>query len=225
MTTSPTAATSLILGTRNAHKAAEILGILGGPAPVEILTADDAGLEADPEEDAVERFDTFRENAIAKARHFAARADSPALADDSGLVVDALDGAPGVRTKRFAEDAGALEPGADVDAANNALLLERLRGVEGDERSARFVCVAALVAPSGAAWTFVGTCPGLIAEEPRGGGGFGYDPVFHVPALGRTTAELSREEKNRYSHRGRAFRAVAARLGAALGTMAGDRGD
>lgn len=206
----------LVLGTRNAHKAREIREILGPGADVDIVTADEAGLEPDPQEDAVEAFSTFRENAIAKARYFADRTGSPALADDSGLVVDALDGAPGVRTKRFAADVDAIEPGEDFNHANNRLLLERLEGVPEEERSARFVCVAALAMPDGRARTFVGTCSGRITDAPRGGGGFGYDPVFLVPALDRTTAEMDPAEKNRFSHRGRAFRAVASRLGAAI---------
>lgn len=148
---------------------------------------------------------SFLENALIKARAISDQTGLPALADDSGLVVDALDGAPGVRSARFAGD------DAD-DAANNALLLERLAGVEA--RTARFCCVLVLVRRPEDPFPLVaqGDWRGSILEAPRGEGGFGYDPLFLDPASGRSAAELSREEKAAVSHRGRAVAALETAL-------------
>jgi XTP/dITP diphosphohydrolase len=144
---------------------------------------------------------TFAENAAIKARHYSSHAAGPhaaglVFADDSGLVVDALDGAPGVRSARFAG------PGAN-DERNNRLLLERLRGVR--DRTARFVCVIALVHGTEVRGLFEGSVEGVILEEPSGAGGFGYDPLFYYPPFGCTFGEASEERKLAVSHRGQAF--------------------
>lgn len=200
---------SLVLATRSAHKAREIGQILA-PLELEVVTLADLGIEPAPEEDTIEVHDTFAANALAKARFFAARLGRVALADDSGLRVDALDGAPGVHTKRFS---GRTDlQGQALDDANNALLLEKLAGVDEDERGARYVCCAAMAWPDGRSLSAAGTVPGRIATEPRGKGGFGYDPLFHVPRLGARFADVSPEAKNAISHRSRAFRALAAAL-------------
>lgn len=201
----------IAVGTRSAHKLAEIRGILGVQADIEIVGLDELGIPATPEEDAVEAFDSFVENARAKAAFYAARTGLPTLADDSGLAVDALGGAPGVRSKRFSGRADLS--GAALDRANIELLLSRLADVPAERRGAHFVCVAALALPDGRSLATIGTVAGRIAPEPRGTGGFGYDPLFLLPDLGVTFAELPPEEKNRRSHRARAFRALAAHLG------------
>ncbi len=200
---------TLVLATRSGHKAREIGQILA-PLRIDVVTLADLGVAPVAEEDGIEAFDTFRANAVAKARYFAAKLQRVAIADDSGLRVDALDGEPGVHTKRFSgrED---LE-GEPLDRANNELLLEKLKGVPEAERGARYVCCAAVAWPDGRAVTAVGTVAGRIAEAPRGAGGFGYDPIFHVPELGARFAEVPPEVKNGMSHRARAFRALAALL-------------
>lgn len=200
----------LLVATRSAHKLAEIRQILGEVAGLEVAGLDDAGLAPDPAEDRLEPFDTFEENALSKARHFAALApDMAVVADDSGLEVDALGGAPGVRSKRFAP--GAHE-GLARDFANNARLLDELEGVPEAGRGARYVCVVALVAPGREPLVLRGESPGRILEAPRGSGGFGYDPLFYDPELGRTFAEIPPGAKHARSHRGRAFRALAEEL-------------
>jgi XTP/dITP diphosphohydrolase len=142
---------------------------------------------------------TFAENAAGKALHYSRFASDMVLADDSGLVVPALGGAPGVHSARYAG------PGA-TDADRYRKLLHEMEGREGDQRRARFVCVIA-IAHRGKALLVVSDCAeGILTTQPRGEGGFGYDPVFFFPELGRTYAELSRAEKNAYSHRGKAFR-------------------
>jgi XTP/dITP diphosphohydrolase len=142
---------------------------------------------------------TFEENAVKKALHYGPRAPGMLFADDSGLEVDALRGAPGVLSARFSG------PGA-TDEANNRLLLEKLRGVA--DRSARFVCVIALSEGARLRGVFRGAVEGVILDEPRGSGGFGYDPLFYCPALGRTFGEAGEEEKFAVSHRGQALRAL-----------------
>lgn len=202
----------LLLATRSAHKAMEVARILK-PVGYMVDTLADRGIEESPEEDGLEVFETFRENALAKARYFAARVDTAVLADDSGLRVDALDGAPGVRTKRFSgrDDLS----GQAVDDANNAFLLEELAGVPDAHRGARYVCAAVLGWPDGRALHAIGTVAGRIATEPAGKGGFGYDPLFHVPELGARFAEVPGHVKDAISHRARAFRALASALAAA----------
>lgn len=211
--TSPTPTTktkpALVLATRSSHKAREIGQILE-PLGLTVVTLAELGIEPEPEEDGIEVFDTFQDNAIAKARYFADKLDRVTIADDSGLRVDALDGEPGVHTKRFSgrDD---LE-GAALDQANNTLLLQRLQDVPDAERGAYYVCCAVVAWPDGRVLTATGTVRGAIAREPRGTGGFGYDPLFHVPSLDARFAEVPAEAKNRISHRSRAFRALAAAL-------------
>jgi XTP/dITP diphosphohydrolase len=200
----------LLVATRSAHKMKEIRRILSPVSDLEVLDPDAAGVAPSPEEDGLEPFDTFEENAASKARWFHARTGLPTVADDSGLEVDALTGAPGVRSKRFAPDRGF--EGEARDRENNAHLVERLAGVAPAERTARYVCVAVLIEADGKARTFRGEAPGLILDHPRGRGGFGYDPHFLDPELDRTFAEISREKKNARSHRGAAFRALARHL-------------
>lgn len=198
----------VLLATRSADKAREIRHVLASVPGLTLLTLTDLGLGPDPVEEALETFETFQENATAKARHFARLASLPVLADDSGLRVDALGGAPGVRTKRFSGRSDLS--GRDLDEANNQVLLERLQGVPPEARGARYVCAAVLAFPDGRVVAGLGSCRGEIATAPRGAGGFGYDPLFYVPALGRTFAEVPAAEKNRISHRSRAFRALGA---------------
>lgn len=199
----------LLLATRSPHKAREIGQILD-PLDLDVETLDHLGVEETPEEDAIEAFDTFIANAVAKARHFAGMLGRVTLADDSGLRVDALDGEPGVFTKRFSgrDDLS----GQALDEANNALLQKKLAGVPDEERGARYVCCAALAWPDGRTLTAMGTVRGRIAREPRGENGFGYDPLFHVPELDARFAEVPADAKNAISHRSRAFRALAAAL-------------
>ncbi len=182
----------LLLATNNRGKVREYRSILAG-LPLAIVTPVQVGLELEVEETG----ETYAENAVLKARAFCQASGLCTLADDSGLEVDALGGAPGVHSHRF--DGG---KGGDVDRYR--LLLEKLRGVPPKERTARFRCLTAIVTPQGEAFVCEGICPGVIIDEPRGTGGFGYDPVFLLPELGKTMAELSEEEKNRLSHRGRA---------------------
>jgi XTP/dITP diphosphohydrolase len=181
----------VVLATWNAHKVAEVREILAD-APFDVVCL--ADLPPIPE--SPETGDTFEENALQKAHFVAARTTGVIVADDSGLEVDALNGAPGVHSKRFTPEATA--------EANNLHLLDRMRGV--DERSARFRCVIAVVHGSEAR-TAAGSCEGTIAEAPSGDGGFGYDPLFLPTGWGRRSlAEASPAEKNAISHRGRAFR-------------------
>lgn len=148
---------------------------------------------------------TFAENSAGKALHYSRFAPGIVLADDSGLVVPALGGAPGVYSARYA--------GPDAkDEDRYRKLLRELQGKEGDERRARFVCVSSLAANGRALAVVSDSAEGTILQEPRGNDGFGYDPVFYFEQLGRTYAEISREEKNRYSHRGKAFRKILAFL-------------
>ena len=185
----------LIVATKNKGKLAEIKAILSG---VTVLGQDEAGVDAAVEETGT----TFAENALLKARAIAALTDGAVLADDSGLEVDALDGAPGIYSARYAgEDA--------TDADRMQKLLRELDGIPDEQRTARFVCVMALVLPDGSAHTFCGTCEGRIAHAPRGENGFGYDPVFALPDGGRTLAEIGETEKNQISHRFRALCQVA----------------
>lgn len=197
----------LLVATRSSHKMAEIREMLGPASSVRILDLNDVGLPPTPDEDEIEAFDTFEANALAKARHFFALSGVPTMADDSGLCVDALGGAPGVWSKRFSGRDDLT--GLDLDLANNSRLLEALDGVPPSQRTAHYVCVMAVVgAPSGEQ-TFRGKVDGKILEAPRGDGGFGYDPLFFVPELDATFAQVPAAEKNRISHRSRAL--VAAR--------------
>ena len=191
----------LAVASKNAHKLREIARICAG-WPVRWVTVEN---HPGPWPDVEEPFDTYVENALVKARTTADRIGLPAIADDSGIEVDALGGAPGPRSARFAGDGA-------TDAENLAKLLAELRDVAPERRTARYRCVAAVVWPDGAdVWT-EGTCEGLIIDDVRGHGGFGYDPAFVPEGEIRTMAELADDEKDRISHRGRAFRAMRDRL-------------
>ncbi len=189
----------LLLATRNAHKTREVRDILGDKWEVEDLT-----LRPDlPEVE--ETGETFEENARLKAVAASVRYDGWVLADDSGLEVDALRGAPGVRSARFAGD------GADM-TANRSLLVEKLRDVRGKERRGRFRCVLALAKAGEVVRVFHGTVEGVITPAERGAGGFGYDPLFVPEGSCRTFAEMSGPQKHALSHRGRALTALVAYL-------------
>ncbi|MCJ8502599.1 XTP/dITP diphosphatase [Desulfatitalea alkaliphila] len=181
----------IVLATRNAGKTREIRDLLQG-FDVEIKNLDDFGPLPPIEEDG----DTFDENAYKKASLTARNLGLPALADDSGLLVDALDGAPGVLSARYAGEAAS-------DRQRCAKLLEALKDVEN--RAAAFECVLSLAVPTGPALTYEGRCEGLICREPAGDNGFGYDPIFYYPPLNKTFAQLTMAEKSRVSHRGKAL--------------------
>lgn len=184
---------TLVVATRNRGKLKEIGALLAGVVESVVCAADLDGLP-----DTVEDGSTFEENALKKAREACSFSGLPSLADDSGLVVDALGGRPGVYSARFAgEGCG--------DAANNARLVRELAGVPQERRAAAFVCVLAFVEPGGIERTFSGRVEGRIVDCPSGDGGFGYDPHFLVDGFGCTMSELALEEKNRISHRGQAF--------------------
>lgn len=198
------AADRWVLATGNRGKLAELNAMLAGSG-IEVIAQGDLGVGSVAETGA-----TFVENALQKARHACAETGLPAIADDSGLIVAALDGAPGVLSARFAG------PGSN-DVDNVAKLLDELSALRGADRRARFHCViVALRHPTDPAPAIAeGRWEGLIAPEPRGSAGFGYDPVFFDPELGMTAAELSLEIKNRRSHRARALAALAASLAVA----------
>lgn len=204
----------ILLATRSAHKIQEIRRILSGVHGLELVDLDSEGIGYHPSEEEIEIFETFEENAQAKARYFSRKSALPVIADDSGLEVDALGGAPGVRSKRFAPDDDGEEGPDDRDRANNAHLLRLLgeRDSGPAARTARYVCVAALHTPDDRVHLFRGESPGRILDSPQGSGGFGYDPLFFDEDLGLTFAQVSPEEKNARSHRGRAFQAVANHL-------------
>ncbi len=191
----------LVVATRNKGKLREIAACLG-ELGIKVIPLDAISEDVDLTEDGA----TFEENALKKARKVARVSGKLTLADDSGLEVEALGGAPGVRSARFAgEDAG--------DEENNRELLRRLQGVPAERRRASFRCVMALVDPAtGREWVVEGSCHGIILENPRGEGGFGYDPLFFLPEREKTMAELPLAEKNRISHRGRALKAIKAVL-------------
>ena len=184
----------MILASNNAHKAEElraILSVLG----VETLTMRESGFSSDPEENGT----TFAENAYIKAKSLFDLAGCAVIADDSGLAVDALGGAPGVYSARYAgEDAD--------DAKNNEKLLRELENIADPRRTAAFVSAICCILPDGRVLRAEGRCPGIILRRAAGDGGFGYDPLFYVPEYGRTFAEMSSAEKNSVSHRARALR-------------------
>ncbi len=189
---------TIVLATRNAGKIRELSDSLS-EFGLEVL-----GLESFPQlEDVEETGQTFEENSLLKAKTVAEALGLIAIADDSGLEVDALNGAPGVYSARYAEDLDPL-PDETKDARNIRKLLLSLEGEEN--RLARFVCCMTACTPKGRHLTIRGTWEGNITKEPRGTQGFGYDPVFFDALLGRTAAELSKEEKNSRSHRGKALR-------------------
>jgi XTP/dITP diphosphohydrolase len=194
----------LVLASRNEHKLRELRQVL---RMIELLPLPE-GVELPPEDGA-----TFTENALIKARAARGATGLPAIADDSGIAAAALGGRPGVRSARYAG------PNAD-DAANLAKLLEEVAGAGGDRRVA-YVCVLALIGEDGEEQVFEGRCEGVLAQEPRGSGGFGYDPAFIPAETGpgdqRTMAELEPAQKNAISHRGRAARLLGDHLAAAAG--------
>ncbi|HUG83688.1 MAG TPA: RdgB/HAM1 family non-canonical purine NTP pyrophosphatase [Euzebya sp.] len=194
--------TQLVLATHNAAKVAELQAILEG-LRVELLDGDDVGLP--PVE---EIGDSFAANALLKARAGVAATGLACVADDSGLVVDVLDGAPGIFSARWAQRQGHPIGEQGIDRANVDVVLQQMRGVPPEDRTARFVCAAALVLPDGRHETVEATLEGRLADAPRGTGGFGYDPIFHPRGSDRTTAEMSAAEKHAISHRGKAFRAL-----------------
>ena len=193
----------LVLASNNPGKLREIRALLA-PLAIEVVTQADLGIG-----EAEEPHDTFLENALAKARHASRAAGLPALADDSGICVDALGGEPGVHSAYYAGRHGDREA---RDARNNAKLLAALAQVA--DRRAHYYCVAVLVRRADDPQPIVaeGEWHGEVARAPRGDGGFGYDPLFLVPGTGRTAAELSPEQKNRVSHRARALAALVLRL-------------
>lgn len=204
-------AEALLIASRSADKIREISEILQPALRGRLVSLLDAGIPPDPAEDDVEAYGTFRENALAKAAYFHRITGMTVLADDSGIEVDALGGAPGVLSKRFAARPGLT--GLALDQANNQLLLDRLAGLPPDQRGARYVCAAVLWSqPARPPVTAIGTCRGIILDGPRGTGGFGYDPLFLLPELQHTFGELEAAQKHRFSHRARAFRALAAHL-------------
>lgn len=206
----PSPVMDLLVATRSAHKMAEIRDILGPVPDLRVLDLDQAGVVYAAAEDDLEPYATFEQNAISKATYFREVSGLPTVADDSGIEVDALDGAPGVRSKRFAPERGLA--GEARDRSNNAYLLELLGDRPMDERTARYVCVAALALGGEDITTLRGEAPGVIALTPKGEGGFGYDALFFDLEIGRTFGELSPEEKQARSHRSRAFQALAKHL-------------
>ncbi len=192
----------LLVATRNRGKLAELEALFAGHPGLELICLADLP----PLPEVVEDGETFLANAQKKAREMALASGLPTLADDSGLIVDALDGAPGVYSARFAGEGAS-------DAENNGELLRRLSRVPPESRTARFRCVLALATPDGANGPHTqGDCEGRIVSVPRGANGFGYDPLFEVEGLGRTMAELSSAEKAALSHRGAAARAMKREL-------------
>lgn len=189
----------LVIATQNKNKLKEFREILKD-LDIEVRSLDDFG----PTPPAIEDGDTFEENAYKKALHTAKVLGLPAIADDSGLVVEALNGEPGVYSARYSGENA-------TDEQNLQKLLSELKGVEN--RRAHFQCVLSIAVPSGPALTYEGKCSGLIIDEKRGHNGFGYDPVFYFEEFGKTFAELTMEEKNKISHRGKALNEVKGELG------------
>ena len=190
----------LLLATTNYHKLEEYRAIFSD-VPFALLSLRDVQLDMDVEETGT----TFAENAQLKALAYARASGMLTLADDSGLEIDALGGAPGIYSARFAGKETSYEE-------RFRLLLEQLKGLTRERRTARFRCAITLAEPSGYYQTVEGTLEGVIADAPRGHYGFGYDPIFFIPELGKTSAELTPEHKNRISHRGQAAQLAAALL-------------
>jgi XTP/dITP diphosphohydrolase len=184
----------IVLATRNRGKITELKALMQDFG-IEVLSVADMEGVPEVEEDAT----TFLENSLKKAREISTATGIMALADDSGLVVDALNGAPGVYSARYAGDDA-------TDEQNYLKLLDEIKDIPDGERTARFKCVMVLYHPSGQWISAEGACEGIISHEPTGSQGFGYDPVFFVPELGRSMAQLSSEEKNAISHRGNALK-------------------
>ena len=186
----------IVFATTNEGKVKEIKEILAG-FPIEIVSMKEMNITADIEENGA----TFEENSLIKAREVSKLTGLPAMADDSGLEVDYLNGEPGIYSARY------LGRDTDYNYKNN-YIIEKLKNAKDEERSARFVCVISLVLPDGREFIKKGVMEGRIAYEIKGENGFGYDPVFYLPEYGMTSAELSGEEKNKISHRGKALGAM-----------------
>ena len=184
---------TVIVATKNAHKVEEMAALLSDIPNLSLIPMTDAGVTAEIEENGT----TFEENALIKARTVCSLTKKPSLADDSGLSVDALFGAPGIYSARYASENGENAS----DEKNIEKLLRELASIPSGERTARFVSALALVFPDGREYVTKGICEGHITSEVRGNGGFGYDPVFFCPQFGKTFGELSAEEKNSISHR------------------------
>ncbi len=184
----------LLIATNNKGKVREIKEILKG-LDMEVFSLADKGIDVDVIEDGT----TFEENSMKKASEIFKIANCITVADDSGLEVDALDGAPGVYSARYAGEGA-------TDEEKYTKLLNELKDVPDEKRTARFVSVVAVILPDGTKTTLRGECEGFIIREPAGSGGFGYDPVFFVPELNKTFSEVTLEEKNQISHRGKAFK-------------------
>ncbi|MGE7113826.1 XTP/dITP diphosphatase [Lysinibacillus sp. NPDC047702] len=189
----------VVIATKNKGKAKDFEALFG-PLGYEVVTMFDVAPEMEIEETGT----TFKQNAVLKAEALAKELDTIVIADDSGLAVDALNGEPGVYSARYAGD--------HDDEANIVKLLENLKNVEDENRTARFCCCIAIAGPDFKTTTVFGTCEGVIAHEKRGTNGFGYDPIFYVPSLGHMMAELSPEEKAAISHRGNAIRQLKEQL-------------
>jgi len=200
--TDPRGRNTIVLATRSAGKLRELRPMFAGHG-LTVVDLAELGIAENAEEEGLERYETFEENALSKARYFHGRTGLPVVADDSGLEVTALGGRPGVRSKRWSGRADLS--GRQLDEANNAKLVESLRGLA--DRRARYVCVAAYV-DGEREIVRRGEAPGVIIEAPRGDGGFGYDPFFVAAGTERTFGELSVSEKEAMSHRGRAFGAL-----------------
>ena len=186
----------IVFATTNEGKVKEIKEILEG-FPVEVVSMKEMDITTDIEENGT----TFEENSLIKAREISKLTGLPALADDSGLEVDYLNGEPGIYSARY------LGKDTDYNYKNN-YIIDRLKEAEDKERSARFICVISLVLPDGREFVKKGVMEGRIGYEIKGENGFGYDPVFYLPEYGKTSAELSSDEKNKISHRGKALRAM-----------------
>lgn len=184
----------IILATNNKSKIKEISEMMSG-SDITFESLADAGINVEVEETGT----TFEENALLKAREICKLSGKPTISDDSGLEIDALDGAPGIYSSRF------MGEDTSYDIKNNALI-EKLENVADPDRTARFRCCMALVLPDGREFVTEGAMEGIIAREPKGINGFGYDPILFIPEYNRTSAELSSEEKNNISHRGEALR-------------------
>ncbi|MGI6177104.1 MAG: XTP/dITP diphosphatase [Eubacterium sp.] len=191
----------VVIASRNRHKIEELETILGGLG-FSSVPRDEAGI---PPFEVAEDGATFEENSFKKAEAIVKASGMPAIADDSGLMVDALDGAPGVMSARFAGEHGNTD-------ANNKKLLALLDGVPDEKRTAKFVCVITLLFPDGKCITARGECPGKILTSPRGGNGFGYDPLFVPDGYDLTFAEMDEAEKNKISHRAKALSALKGKL-------------
>jgi XTP/dITP diphosphohydrolase len=194
----------LAVATRNQGKLREIEPLFRD-TPIRLASLADLGVAQKPEEDELEVHPSFSRNALAKAQYFHDRTGLPMMAEDSGIVVDVLNGEPGPKSKRYAPQEMQAEFG--TDRANNMHLLRQLRGVPPEKRTAHFHCSVALVLEDETK-VFGGRVDGVILEQPRGEGGFGYDPIFLLPDRAITTAELTLDQKNEISHRGKAIRAA-----------------